>query len=134
MITFDMTDGSSRVHFADSLSLSEVPYLHLVSSTKQHVEPFVKVQTIDKAVSVERGQELAFLQRNSVHLVGRRTHTKIGINWVENHVSGEVWYSGFVMCTVLGVELNTAVDLGHGDLAIVVSENIELDYFAVEAP
>ena len=128
-----MTNSSSRIHLADPLPLSEVPNFHFVSSTEEHVESLVKVKTIDETVSVKRGQKLAFLQRNPVDLIGRGTHTQVRIYGVENHVSWKMGNSSPVMCTILGVELDTAVDLGHGDFAVVVSEDIELDDFAVEA-
>ncbi len=41
--------------------------------------------------------------------------------------------SGFVVCTILCVYFNGAIDLGHGDFAVVITQDGEPDDFAVEA-
>lgn len=82
---------------------------------------------------MEGRHKLAFFQRNSVDLIGRGTHTKVGIDRVENHISGVMGNSCSVMGAILRVKLNAAIGLSHSYFAIVISEDIELDYLTVES-
>lgn len=69
MVTLHKRHRACGLQLAHSLSLPAVPDLQLVSSTDEGVELFVEVHGVDVGISVEGGEELAFLEAESVDLV-----------------------------------------------------------------
>jgi hypothetical protein len=81
---------------------------------------------------MQRSHKLALFKGNTVDLIGGGTDTKVGIDRVEDEVSGVMGDSGFVVSAILSMDFDGSIDLGHGNFAIVVGEDSELDDFAVE--
>ena len=133
LIALNMTDCGGWVDFAYSGTLSEIPHFKLITTTEHDVKFGVEVQSVDETVSMEGSHELALFEGNTVDLIGGGTDTKVGIDRVEDEVSGVMWDSGFVVGTILSVDFDGSVDLSHGNFAVVVGEDTELDNFAVES-
>lgn len=133
LITLNMADGGGWADFTDSGTLSEIPDFEFISSTEHDVKFGVKVKTVDEAVSMQGRHKLALFEWNTVDFIGWGTDTEVWIDWVEDKVSGVVWDSGFVMGSILCVNFDGSVDLSHGDFAVVISQDAELDDFAVKA-
>lgn len=113
--------------------MSEIPHFKLITTTEHDVKFGVEVQSVDETVSMEGSHELALFEGDTVDLIGGGTDTKVGIDRVEDEVSGVMWDSGFVVGTILSVDFDGSVDLSHGNFAVVVGEDTELDNFAVES-
>jgi hypothetical protein len=132
VIAFNMTDYCWRFHFADSLSLSEIPDLELISTAEQNVEFLIKVHWIDKTFCVKRSHKFSFLKRYSINLTCWRWHTNISVDRVINQISRIMRNPGFVMRTILSMKLNSSVGLSHGYLWVVVGQYSELNNFTIK--
>lgn len=51
-IAFYLTDCCWWIHFTNSLSLSEIPYLKFIATTEKYIKFFIKIHAVDKTVSV----------------------------------------------------------------------------------
>ena len=43
-----------------------------------------------------------------------------------------MWYPGFVVCSVLRMELYCSIGLGHSNFTVIVREDSELDDFVIK--
>jgi len=82
---------------------------------------------------MERSQKLALLQRNSINLVSWGRNAQSCRNRVVFKVSGIMWNSGLVVCSVLCVKINRSIMLSHDYLTVVIRQNLKFDDLTINA-
>jgi len=91
------------------------------------------MHSIYVGISMERGQKFTFFKWYSVYLISWGRNAKVSVDRIVLEISRIMRDSSFVMCSILCMEIDWSVVLGHNYLAIVIGENFEFDDFTIDA-
>lgn len=118
----------------DFISLSKIPnFDSSFASTGQNIKFLIEWQWVDNASSVKRWQKFTLLQWNTIHLWSWGWNTQVSIYGIVLKITRKMRNSGFVVSTILGVEIDGTVMLSHYNFRVVIRQYFKLYNLAVNS-